>query len=259
MELKEKVNKHKGHDISGNDAVDMIRYGVIREKNKREIVMLRGSGCVWRRCRFCDYHLDFSVDQGANFKLNQSCLNQVTGIFKCLEVINSGSFVDLDEAIIQSIIQVCHKKGINKLHFECHWMHREEVQPLKKRFLAEGITVKVKIGVETFDALFRESYLRKGIDTDCAEEIAGYFDEVCLLQGLPGQTLESMKQDIETGLSYFERVCINIMKENTTPIRPDPKVKTLFINMLYPDYAKDERVDILLENTDFGVGEFEHE
>ena len=34
------------------------RYAVIEEKNPREIVMLRGLGCTWRRCRFCDYHLD---------------------------------------------------------------------------------------------------------------------------------------------------------------------------------------------------------
>ena len=41
---------------------DPVRYSVITEKNPREIVMLRGSGCKWRRCRFCDYHLDFSKD-----------------------------------------------------------------------------------------------------------------------------------------------------------------------------------------------------
>ena len=45
---------------------------------------------------------------------------------------------------------------------------------------------------------------------------AKYADEVCLLFGLTGQTLNSMKKDIETGLSLFERVCINIMVENST-------------------------------------------
>ena len=37
---------------------EMERYSVITEKNPREIVLLRGAGCAWRRCRFCDYHLD---------------------------------------------------------------------------------------------------------------------------------------------------------------------------------------------------------
>ena len=40
---------------------DMIRYSVITEKNPREIVLLRGSGCVWKKCAFCDYHLDAST------------------------------------------------------------------------------------------------------------------------------------------------------------------------------------------------------
>lgn len=40
----------------------MERYSVITNKNPREIVLLRGSGCKWRRCAFCDYHLDFSPE-----------------------------------------------------------------------------------------------------------------------------------------------------------------------------------------------------
>ena len=55
------------------------RYSVIREKNPREILLLRGSGCKWRRCTFCDYHLDFSRDEDANFLLNQKELTKVTG------------------------------------------------------------------------------------------------------------------------------------------------------------------------------------
>ena len=39
-----------------------IRYSVIEDKNPREIVMLVGDGCKWRKCRFCDYHLDSSKD-----------------------------------------------------------------------------------------------------------------------------------------------------------------------------------------------------
>ena len=63
-----------------------------------------------------------------------------------------------------------------------------------------------------------------------------------------------MQKDIETGLKYFERICINIMVENTTPIHPDQAVIRLFIEQIYPKYKEDPRVDILLQNTDFGVG-----
>ena len=80
------------------------------------------------------------------------------------------------------------------------------------------------------------------------------FDEVCLLFGLDGQTEDSMRHDIETGLTYFERVCINIMVENTARIKPSPPVIETFMKKLYPVYKDNERVDILLNNTDFGVG-----
>ena len=63
-----------------------------------------------------------------------------------------------------------------------------------------------------------------------------------------------MQYDIETGLANFNRVCINIMVENTTKIKPNPAVIETFIHKIYPLYQDNERVDILLENTDFGVG-----
>lgn len=234
-----------------------VRYSVIEEKNVREIVMLRGRGCAWRRCRFCDYHLDFSKDEEANYQLNKIQLEQVTGKYHKLEVINSGSFVDLDEKTMALIEQVCVEKEITEIHFECHWMHRKEIPAFRARFAALGIAVKLKIGVETFDSLFRESYLDKGIAADNPAEIAEYFDEVCLLQGIPGQSVESMERDIDTGLRYFERVCVNIMQENSCHIKPDPKVIEQFSKYLYPKYINNENIDILMENTAFGVGGME--
>ena len=171
-----------------------------------------------------------------------------------MEVINSGSFCDLDEATIALILETCLAKGITTLYFECHWLHRELITDFKKKFADADITVKMKIGVETFDSLFRESYLDKGIGNVTAEEIAQYFQQVCLLQGLPGQSKESMLKDIALGLQHFERVCVNIMVANTKPILPDPQVVGTFVKEIYPLYKDDERVDILLNNTDFGVG-----
>lgn len=230
------------------------RYSVIEEKNPREIVLLRGNGCKWRRCRFCDYHVDFSLNEQENFWLNQRVLQQVTGQFKRLEVINSGSFCDLNEQTMAEIIRVCQEKKIDCVYFECHWLHRELIAALKKRFAEAGITVKMKIGAETFNSLFRESYLDKGMGNADAAEIAEYFDQVCLLMGLPGQTRESMLADLTLGLKYFERVCVNIMVQNTKPILPDPQIIKLFKEEIYPLYTDNPRVDILLNNTDFGVG-----
>lgn len=232
----------------------MERYSVIESKNKREIVLLRGRGCSWRKCRFCDYHLDSSPNQEDNDYCNKAQLSKVTGIYSKLEVINSGSFVDLSDTTLGLIQKICVDRNIKEVHFECHWNHRNSVQALKERFRNLGINVKVKIGIETFDLLFRESYLAKGIDEADPKAIAQYFDECCLLQGIPAQTAPSMIADIETGLKYFERVCINIMQANATPIKPDPRVVKIFQNEVLPLYIDNDRVDILMENTAFGVG-----
>lgn len=237
----------------------MNRYSLITEKNPREILLLRGSGCKWRKCRFCDYHLDFSKDEYANFQLNHEQLRKVTGAFGILEVINSGSFSDLDEGTVEEIRFVCRENKIQQLHIECHWKDRSTLSAIRKRFQAEGIRVVVKMGVETFDAPFREAILCKGMDYASPEEIAEYADEVCLLFGLSGQSYSSMKQDIETGLRHFERICINLMTENSSSMKPDKEVLDCFMKRLHPQYRENERVDILLENTEFGVGGPEHE
>ena len=109
--------------------------------------------------------------------------------------------------------------------------------------------------METFDYEYREKILKKGIDTDEPEEIAKYADEICLLFGLAGQTVVTMRRDVEIGLQFFERICINIMVENSTKIKPDKEVIDQFRQQLYDRYIDNERIDILLENTEFGVGD----
>lgn len=232
----------------------MQRYSTIKEKNPREILLLRGNGCKWRKCAFCDYHLDFCRDDDENFKLNKEFIDKVSGVYKKLEVVNSGSFCDLDEKTLFAIEEKCVEKGIDEIHFECHWIHRNEIPLLRKRFDSRGISVKMKIGVETFDYDFREKLLLKGLNERNVEKISELFDEVCLLFGISGQTESSMRSDIETGLKYFERVCINVMCKNTTRILPDDEVINEFVKKVLPDYIASPRVDILIENTDFGVG-----
>ena len=97
---------------SMNTAFDPVRYSVITEKNPREIVMLRGSGCKWRHCRFCDYHLDFSTDTNKNFLLNKEVLSKVTGCYGVLEVDNCGSFTELDSSTMEEIKRVCVEKNL---------------------------------------------------------------------------------------------------------------------------------------------------
>ncbi len=232
-----------------------VRYSEITEKNPREIVMLVGDGCKWRKCRFCDYHLDSSTDTKMNYEINKKALEQITGKYHQLEVINSGSFVDLDKDTMSLIKEICIEKEITSIHFECHWMHREDVAAFKAEFEYIGVRPIIKLGLETFDYDLREKVLVKGVDEKSPRLIARYFDEINLLQGIDGQTVGSMIYDIETGLKYFERVCVNIMVENGMPIKPNNKVIEAFKKNVYPKYIDNDRVDILLENTGFGVGQ----
>lgn len=239
----------------GGISVALTRYSVIQDKNPREIVLLRGRGCVWKRCTFCDYHLDASQDESDNFALNRKVLACVTGMYGRLEVINSGSFPELDQSTIHEVKHICCQKNVRDLHIESHWMFRGILPTLREQFAEQGITLHVKIGIETFDADYREKVLNKGIDEKDPAKIGRIFDDCCLLFGLSGQTAESMIKDIETGLTWFHRVCVNLMVPNTTKIRPDESVCNAFVDRVLPIYRENPRVDILLENTDFGVGE----
>lgn len=73
----------------------------------REFVLLQGTGCRWRKCTFCDYHEDVSERP---FEVNEPVLRQVTGKYGVLDVINSGSAMELDEETIAFIKEVVKEK-----------------------------------------------------------------------------------------------------------------------------------------------------
>lgn len=233
--------------------VFMERYSVITDKRPRELVLLRGRGCAYKRCTFCDYHLDRSSDAAANLALNAAVLSRVTGTFGELEVINSGSVFELGAECIELIRSVCAARNISVVHFESHYMYKDRLDELRREF--DGVTVLFKLGLETFDSEFREKILHKGIPDSDPSVISRGFDEANFLFGLGGQTVESMRRDIELGLKYFKRICLNVMCENTTAVKPDPAVVSAFLRELYPLCKNDDRIDVLISNLDFGVGE----
>ena len=230
----------------------MLRYGLITEKDPREIVLLRGRGCFYKKCAFCDYHLDASPDDEANQRLNKSVLDQVTGQYHNLEVINSGSFHELGQQTLALIKQTAEEKQINILHFEAHYLVRNKIQSLRDFF--RPIELKLRIGIETFDENLRENILKKGMPNATPEEIARYFQEANFLVGVTGQTEAMIQKDIDLGLQYFQRINLNVMCPNTAPIQPDQQVIDTFLQNIYPKYKDDPRIDILLHNTDFTVG-----
>lgn len=231
----------------------MERYSVINEKRKREIVLLRGSGCVYKKCTFCDYYTDSGKDNEENFKLNRGVLSRVTGKYGDLEVINSGSVFELDTKTLELIKKVCLEKSISIVHFESHYLYKDKIADLRKSF--SDFQLKMKLGLETFDYDLRENKLKKGIIEKDPEVISKEFDEANFLFGISGQTVETMEKDIQLGLKYFERICLNIMCENSSAVLPDNDVIKAFITELYPIYKDNQRIDILINNTDFGVGD----
>lgn len=203
------------------------RYGQITERLPREIVLLRGSGCFWGKCIFCDYHLDQDSSAFRNYKLNSEVLRRVTGKYGVLQVINSGSTSELDVCTVFELIRLCREKNIKQVIFEGHVKYEENIELFKERF--SSVELKFIVGAETFDVDYRENVLHKGIGPRKACDFKN-FDWVNLLFGMRGQTLEALKKDVKLALEYFERVTVNVFCENSTEVKRDNKLVDEFYN-----------------------------
>ena len=228
----------------------MERYGVIENKNPREIVLLKGKPCFWGKCAFCDYIEDNSTDENEMELINGEALARVSGKYKALEVINSGNVFELTPATMDNIKRICKEKNIEKLFFESHWAYHKRLDEIRQFF---GIPIVFKCGIETFDDDFRNNVLMKGAFFSSPEKVAEYMDSICLLVGIKGQTKQMITRDIEILLTYFKYGCINIFTPNSTAIQPDYEL----INWFEKEYSHIDilnGIDVLWNNTDFGVG-----
>lgn len=228
----------------------MERYSRITDKNKREIVLLRAFPCVWGKCAFCDYIADNGRDEAEMIRQNREALSRVTGQWKVLEVINSGSCFELPKETLADIREIVREKGIERLIFESHWIYRKRLDEMREYF---GIPVTYKIGIETFDYDFREKILNKHADFRTPEEVAALFDSICLMVGIQGQTKEMIRNDISVLKKYFRHGTVNVYNNNTTPIKRDEELVRWFMEE-YRWLLDDPEVEVLYEITDFGVG-----
>ena len=225
------------------------RYSLIHTKMPREFVLLQGQGCRWRQCTFCDYHKDTSLHP---FSINRTVLEQVTGQYGVLDIINSGSAMELDEETLNLIADVVHRKHIHTLWFEAHYMYRHQLADFAARFAP--CTVKFRCGVESFDPSLREKW-KKGIPSHVTpENIARYFQGICLLCCTEGDSRERILADIETASRLFDYFSINLFCPNNTPIHRDEELVHWFTHEVYPRIQNDPHIEVLVENTDLGVG-----
>ena len=227
----------------------MDRYALIHTKMPREFVLLQGAGCKWKKCTFCDYHEDVSEHP---FTMNEPVLRQVTGQYGVLDVINSGSAMELDSETIALIKEVVKEKNIHTLWFEAHYMYRKKLADFAQQFASTK--VKFRCGVETFDADLRDTW-KKGIPSSVTpEDVAKYFQGVCLLCCTQGESKEHIIKDIEIAKKHFEYFSVNVFCNNSTPVKQDVELAQWFTREVYPRIKDEEGIEVLMENTDLGVG-----
>ena len=227
----------------------MERYALIHSVSPRELVLLQGTGCRWKRCTFCDYHEDVSDESCA---VNREVLAQVQGVYGVLDVINSGSAMELDEQTLGMIKEVVKEKKIHTLWFEAHYMYKNQLAKFAEQF--DGVEVKFRCGVESFDGSLRERW-KKGIAASVTvEEVAQYFQGVCLLCCTEGDSKERILRDIALAERYFEYASVNVFCENTTTVKRDEELVKWFVTEVYSKLKQSNKIEILINNTDLGVG-----
>ncbi len=231
----------------------MNRYACIARKMPREFVLLQGTGCCWGRCSFCDYHIDTSADP---FLVNRAVLEQVTGCYGVLDVINSGSAMELDEQTIALLRAIIRAKQIHTVWFEAHYMYRHRLDDFARQFAPA--TVKFRCGVESFDPVQRARW-NKGIPADVTpEDIAASFKGVCLLCGTKGEEKQRILDDIAIARRYFDYFSVNLFCNNSTCEQRDEELVAWFMQEVYPQICDDNQIEVLIENNDLGVGEGAH-
>lgn len=215
----------------------------------REFVLLQGRGCRWGKCTFCNYHLDVSENP---FEVNRPVLERVTGEYGVLDIINSGSAMELDEQTIQLVKKVVREKNIHTLWFEAHFMYRNRLADFARLFAPA--VVKFRCGVESFSPEQRKRW-NKGIpEWVTPVDVARHFKGICLLCCTDDDSRERIVEDIRTAKEYFEYFSVNLFCDNGTPVRRDEVLVEWFKNNMYPLIKDDPAIEILVDNTDLGVG-----
>ena len=127
-------------------------------------------------------------------------------------------------------------------------MYKNQLAMFAAQF--EGVEVKFRCGVESFDGKLRERW-KKGITAGVtAEDLAKNFKGVCLLCCTEGDSQERILRDIALAEQYFEYASVNVFCENTTAVKRDDELAKWFIGEVYPKLKQSKKIEILINNTD---------
>ena len=139
-----------------------------------------------------------------------------------------------------------------------HWMYRNRLEQFAQRIL-DGVSnsqlsIKFRCGIETFDGELRKRWNKGVPEAVTAEDVARYFQGVCLLCCTEGETRERIVRDIELAREHFEYFSVNVFCNNTTGIKRNQALVDWFVSEVYPTIKDDPRIEVLIDNTDLGVG-----
>lgn len=228
----------------------MKRYNKL---HNREIVLLKGLPCDYGKCAFCNYIEDNTTDENLINSVNTEVLSNVTGEFGSLEVINSASVFELPIKTLELIRKIAYKKNIKTLYFEAYFGYIRRLDEIREFF--SGIEIRFIIGIETFDNKYRIKTLKKNfyLTDRIFEKVKKEYYTVLLLICTQGQTKEQILNDIKLGLENFNLTTISVFIENGTSIKRDESLVKWFITEIYPNIKDNPKLEILIDNKDFGV------
>lgn len=227
----------------------MDRYSLISTKMQREFVLLQGTGCRWHRCTFCNYHEDVGPSP---YEVNKDVLSKVTGKYGVLDVINSGSAMELDADTVELIKEVVREKGIHTLWFEAHFMYRNRLDSFAAQFAPAA--VKFRCGIESFDPQQRKRWNKGVPEWVTPADVAAHFKGVCLLCCTTDDTPKRILADIMTARKHFEYFSVNVFCNNGTTVERNEGLVEWFRKEVYPSIKDEPAIEVLIENTDLGVG-----
>lgn len=231
----------------------MIRYSKVLEKNIREIVLLKSFPCDYSKCAFCNYILDNSNDEDEINSVNFEVLENITGEFGVLQVINSGSIFEIPKKTLERIKEIIIEKNIKILYCEAYFGYVKRLNEIREFF--DIVEVRFMIGIETFDNKYRIQVLKKNfyLTDRIFKKIKEEYTNALLMICTQGQTKEQILDDIKMGLDNFKEITISVFVDNGTAVKRDKNLVDWFVKDVYNNIKDLKNVEILIDNKDLGV------
>ena len=195
--------------------------------------------------------MDNSISLEEIQSVNAEIIEQITGEYGVVEIINSGSVFELPQPVLDAIKLKVEQQQVQVLYFEVYYGYRKRLNEIRQFFPNQEI--RYRIGIETFDDEFRSRVLNKPFSTADLDDLANSFYACCLLICVQGQTKEQIVNDIKLARANFKEITLNVFIDNGTTVLRDQSLVGWFVQEIYPDLKNEPNIEILIDNKDLGV------